>query len=88
MIITFPHTKTDQEGKLSDYQQHMYANPLQPEVCPVLALVMYVACLGRDKNDPRLFPGGNQKERERPRMLSVDRQTVLHQDGMTFQQGN
>jgi hypothetical protein len=31
----------DQDGK-SVFDRHIFANPLQPEVCPVLALAIYV----------------------------------------------
>jgi len=38
LIIYFAHTKTDQEGLNMNEPWHIYANPLDPAVCPVLAL--------------------------------------------------
>jgi hypothetical protein len=37
--VFFAHMKTDQEGNHARIPRAVFANPLQPEVCPVLALV-------------------------------------------------
>ena len=60
--ITVTKTKTNNDGS-RDVQtdiKHIYANPLMPEICPVLALALYflhnpfIGCEGR-----KLFPGAN-----------------------------
>ena len=32
------HNKTDLLGSQQNYARHIYANPLQPEICPILLL--------------------------------------------------
>jgi len=64
LIIYFAHTKTDQEGLNMNEPWHIYANPLDPAVCPVLALGKYLfshpeLLLG----DQVLFPGRFQYDR-------------------------
>jgi hypothetical protein len=59
--ITLPKHKGDQEG-LRIYPKHVYANPLRPDICPVLSLALYVfSCLKSHRNgrDWRLFNGGS-----------------------------
>ena len=39
LLFDFGKSKCDQEGdKHTDYPWHFYANPLIPEICPMLAL--------------------------------------------------
>jgi hypothetical protein len=40
--IFFIHMKNDQTGKCPRDPCHVYANPLNPEICPVLALGVYL----------------------------------------------
>ena len=43
LIFDFAKTKTDQKGiKNIDHPWHVYANPLDPIVCPVLVLARYM----------------------------------------------
>ena len=42
--IFFAHTKTDQSGEEAKYSRHVYANPIEPIVCPVLTLAFYFSC--------------------------------------------
>ena len=65
MLFDFAKTKTDQEGvKNIDHPWHVYANPLDPVVCPVLALARYIVSnptiLSGKSN---LFEGESQYER-------------------------
>jgi hypothetical protein len=39
--ILFAHSKTDLTGDNSQYPRHIFANPSDPIVCPVLSLAMY-----------------------------------------------
>jgi hypothetical protein len=41
LLITIPKSKADQEGNNS-FPRHLYANPLQPVICPVLALAVII----------------------------------------------
>src|SRR5690349_10266066 len=44
MTITLPKTKGDPEG-LKVFPKHVYANPFNPLVCPLLALAIHLFCL-------------------------------------------
>jgi hypothetical protein len=41
LCIYFAHMKNDQLGDLPRDPRHLYANPVMPEICPVLALGIY-----------------------------------------------
>jgi hypothetical protein len=43
MQVVFPTHKGDPEGKNAK-PKHVFANPMDPSVCPVLALAIYVFC--------------------------------------------
>lgn len=64
--ISVKRTKTNQDGS-RDIQadvKHIYANPLMPEVCPILALAMYFLAnpfVGNEGNS--LFPGKDRQVR-------------------------
>ncbi len=59
MTILFCTTKTDQGGDRT-HPRHVYANPLKPEICPILALSVYLILGEFLPNDTKLFGGGNQ----------------------------
>ncbi len=63
MVIVFPGHKGDQEGK-NCYPKHVYANPLRPEICPVLALALHVFTMGFRRADAKknVFGGGGISE--------------------------
>ena len=42
IVIYFAHTKCDLEGLKRDEPWHIYANPLNPTICPVLAMARYL----------------------------------------------
>lgn len=44
IVVTLPRHKGDQEG-VRIYPIHVYANPLDPMVCPILSLAIYVFCM-------------------------------------------
>lgn len=62
--IFFAHMKNDQSGDRPRDPRHVYANPLQPTICSILALAIYWATATFD-SDNRLFPGSDQYERFR-----------------------
>jgi hypothetical protein len=65
LSISFAHSKTDQLGEESKYVRHVYANPTEPIVCPVLSLgVYFTSCFNFIQNpDGYLFPGSFQSRR-------------------------
>lgn len=77
LAIYFAHMKNDQRGQKAKHPRHVYANPLMPEICPILALGMYLIChpgvLHGEKHE--LFPGGKQYNRFR----EILAKTMQHQ---------
>lgn len=65
--IMFATTKTDQLGDAAKYPRHIYANPFQPAICPVLALAIYLTTsfggIAQIPNNGFLFPGEAQDNR-------------------------
>ncbi len=41
LTIVFPKHKGDQEGTFA-FPKHVYANPNEPSICPILALAIYI----------------------------------------------
>lgn len=64
LIIQFAHQKTDMEGDTDATKRHIYANPEDPCICPILALSVYLATTAR-RESGLLFGGNNQYERFR-----------------------
>ena len=61
LVIFFAHSKGDQEGVNRRQPWHIYANPGQPCICPVLALAKYVfSNPSLLTGNQKLFPGGHQ----------------------------
>lgn len=69
--IYFAHMKNDQFGERPRDPRHVYANPLIPEICPVLSLGVYLMTIPIDPNVSQLFPGGNQYDRFRRIMIRL-----------------
>ena len=64
LAIFFAHMKNDQCGERKRDPRHIYANPLDPVVCPILALSMYFTIFSvSGKKDTALFPGESQYNR-------------------------
>ena len=55
MVIKVPKHKGDQTGDSISKDKHTYANPLMPEVCPILATAIAVFCIDRKRGDYLLF---------------------------------
>ena len=67
MGVRFSHAKNDQIGDTSQHVRHVYANPFNAAICPILAMATYLAEYGfpsqthsEDGKSPRLFPGTGQ----------------------------
>lgn len=64
MIVYFAHTKSDQEGVNQNEPWHVYANPVDPAVCPILAMAKYIFSHPELlQGDVKLFPGRSQYNR-------------------------
>ena len=63
LVIVFAHQKNDQGGERS-FPRHLYANPLNPYVCPSTVLGKYLAVFPQIlQGGGFLFPGHAQEER-------------------------
>ena len=62
--IYFAVTKTNQAGDKPRNVIHIYANPIHPEICPILSLGLYLLHHGVSVSDDGfLFPGSAQDRR-------------------------
>ena len=67
----FAKSKNEQTGQLHG-PWHVYANPKNPHICPVLALARYIFCFPEVlKGDVPLFDGTNQYGRYASRMRDL-----------------
>jgi hypothetical protein len=64
--VYFCHMKNDQAGERPRDARHVYANPINPEICPILSLGIYLMSFG--VGERLLFPGGKQYDRYRQSM--------------------
>ena len=62
MQIYFCHMKNDQTGDRPRDPRHVYANPFNPFVCPILSMLSYLL-VTPPTSDTCLFPGANQYNR-------------------------
>ena len=64
MCIYFAHMKNDQGGDRKKDPRHIYSNPHDPIICPILGLSIYFATFNLSgTKDSHLFPGQNQYKR-------------------------
>ena len=64
LVFFFGNTKNDQEGERSDTPWHVYSNPFEPCICPVLSLAKYIfSNPDIDTSNSQLFPGNDQYNR-------------------------
>ena len=63
LCILFAHQKNDQDGSRPRDPRHVYANPLNPEICPILSLGIYFLCTTFTDASAALFPGTDQYDR-------------------------
>ena len=71
MVVQFAHSKTDMRGLEEAYKRHIYANPENPSICPILALSVYLASTPTGGDPGKLFGGVNQYERFRKNLLEL-----------------
>ena len=61
LLIYFAHEKTDQTQSKPGDPRHIYANPFQPEICPILSLGIFFLIVDITKSaDQPIFSGTNQ----------------------------
>ncbi|ETK79216.1 hypothetical protein L915_14904 [Phytophthora nicotianae] len=60
--------KNDQAGDRPQDPRHVYANPLEPTICPILALGVYWSMFTFDQANGRFFLGGSQYDRFRKQL--------------------
>jgi hypothetical protein len=63
MLVYFRKQKNDQDGSRSHEPRNVYANPVKPEICSILALGVYFLCYPLTKEQEALFPGHSQATR-------------------------
>ena len=78
--IFFAHQKNDQGGT-KKHPRHIYPNPLEPVICPLLALTMYLLLFGHILSENgSLFPGNDQYIRFSKllkRTIDLHRDTII-----------
>lgn len=57
LLIYFRMQKNDQDGTRSKDPRHVYANPFRPEICPILALGVWLLCCPPAEDQTVLFDG-------------------------------
>jgi hypothetical protein len=71
MTIQFAHMKTDMMGFEEAVKRHIFANPLDLKICPVLALSVYLVTALLNRSSGKLFAGANQYERFRKHLKDL-----------------
>lgn len=61
--VYFAQMKNDKDGDRPKDARHVYANPVLPEICPILALGLYFLVFGFDAKGCSLFSGTSQYNR-------------------------
>ena len=61
LLIFFAHEKTDQTQSKPGDPRHIYANPYQPEICPILSLGLFFLLVDVSSSDTEfIFSGSSQ----------------------------
>ena len=72
LVFEFAKGKTFQKGEKGRGPWHVYANPMKPWLCPVLALARYLLCYPDVlQGGVPLFEGANQYRRYNTRFLNL-----------------
>ena len=73
IVVTEQGSKSDQKGE-KVVEKHVYANPYQPAICPLLGLAMTIF-MRPDGGTQQLFPGTDSKGRFCAQLQSVLKNT-------------
>ena len=82
--IFFAHQKNDPTGTRPRDPRHIYCNPYNPAICPILTLVSYLL-VTPPSADTQLFPGSHQYNRYNKylkKLLESKREYVLRKYGV------
>lgn len=83
--VYFAHMKTDQGGDKPRDARHIYANPVIPEICPILSLGLYLLTNPEIASNEKdlLFPGSSQYDRYRKHLLEeIGNQKEIREGGL------
>jgi hypothetical protein len=85
--VLFAHSKTNQTGEEALYPRHIFGNPFEPLVCPILSLSMYfTSCFNRFVSaDDYLFPGKGQEARFTKALLRVLKENEAEVKGLGYE---
>lgn len=85
LVFEFAKSKGKQNGEEHVGPWHVYANPSQPHICPILAIARYFFCFPDQLTmESSLFKGGHQYERYSKSLLQLidDNLEALKQYGI------
>lgn len=88
LVIYFAHMKNDQNGDKAHTARHIFANPVHPEICPILALGIHLLCtegIFSNGEQSMLFQGKNQSQSDRFRRI-MQRQAFCTEEGRRVMQ--
>ena len=65
LVFTLPVSKCDQTGESVSKEKHVFANPIIPEICPILALSVLIFGKSRHGEFYRkiIMEGNNSQDR-------------------------
>ena len=71
--VKVPKHKGDQTGEGMGNEKHVYANPYNPAICPMLALAVFIFCKyrGSDVVRQQLFDGNDSENRFGKALMKV-----------------
>ena len=89
LTISVPTHKGDKEGARASTgdPRHIYANPFEPAICPVLLLGVYLLVTPFTESDEHLFVGGSQNKKFycqlKDQLKSGPVERVIHEMGLS-----
>jgi len=80
LAVYFAHMKNDQEGTRPKDPRHIYANPVYPEICPILAIALYFLTYKIESTDAaaKVFPGQSQYDRYQKELTALFQQVDMN----------
>jgi len=79
LLVTFARHKGDQTGEGLGNEKHVYANPMNPQVCPILALAVLIFTKHRNGGAllSQLFEG-NGSEKRFTKILQYSHRKIIY----------
>lgn len=78
MIIVFPSHKGDKEGR-NALPKHVYANPLEPAICPILSFAIYTFTRGYEREGSKMTLFSGDAESRFSNLCSVNKELLKNQ---------